>query len=142
MHKQLQHLLLFEAFNIRTKLSGKDVLRKTASFADPEYTDYDGDVTENGFFIAEKTLKWGSGWCSQNSFAPVAIGKIEERDGMTSISVVLRMRLLVLIIFVPIYLSALLCVVPFPFLYLLLRFAFFKPAKRLREALESLLWER
>ena len=57
MNKIVQHLFLFEKFEIQTKLSKKEILKKINSFADPEYTDYYGSVSENEFFIAEKNRK-------------------------------------------------------------------------------------
>ena len=58
---------------------------------------------------------------------------------MTTISMVIRMNLLVLVILAPIYIISLITVVLFPFMLLLLHFAFFKPSKRLKEAIEKML---
>lgn len=142
MNKHIQRLLLFEKFEIKTKLSKKEILKKIESFAAPEYTDYYGSVSESGFFIAEKNRKHFAGGHTQNSFAPIARAKIDEKDGISSVSVVLRMNILVLILFVPIYLISLLLIVPFPIMLIVLYFAFIKPAKRLRETLEDLLLEQ
>ena len=142
MKKIVQHLCLFEKFEIQTKLSKKEILKKIDSFADPEYTDYYGSVSENGFFIAEKNIKAFAIGHTQNSFAPIAKATIEENEDISTISGVLRMNILVLIMFVPIYLISLLLIVPFPVMLILLRVAFFKPAKRLRETLEDLLLEK
>ena len=142
MKKIVQHLCLFEKFEIQTKLSRKEILKKIDSFADPEYTDYYGSVSENGFFIAEKNRKHFAFARTQNSFAPIAKATIEEKEGYSTISGVLRMNALALILFAPIYLISLLLIVPFPIMLIILRVAFFKPAKRLREALEDLLLKK
>lgn len=139
MNKFLQRLFLFEKYEIETRLSKKEILKKIDSFADPEYTDYCGSISEEGFFIAEKIRKSFTGGRSQNPFAPVANAKITEMDGMTTVSLVIRMNLLTLILFAPIYLMSLITVILFPFMLLLTHFAFFKPAKRLKEALENLI---
>jgi len=139
MNKFLQRLFLFEKCDIKTKLSKKEILQKIDSFADPEYTNYYGSISEDEFFIAEKNIKHFNGGHSHNSFAPVAKAKITESDGMTTVSMVIRMNLLALILFAPIYLVSLLTVVLFPFMLILLRFAFVKPAKRLKEKFEDIL---
>ena len=142
MNKIIQHLLLFEKFEIQTKMSKKEILEKVNSFADHEYTDYYGSVSENGFFIAEKNIKHFIGGHTQNSFAPVARASIEEKDGLSSVSVVLRMNILVLILFAPIYFISLLLIVPFPIMLVVLHFAFLKPSKRLKQVLEYILLEK
>ena len=139
MNKFLQRLFLYEKYEIKTKLSKREILKKIDSFADPEYTDYYGGISEDGFFIAEKNRKHFTGGHSQNSFAPVAKAKITDSDGMTTVSMVIRMNLLVLILFAPIYIISLLTVVLFPFMLILLHFAFVKPAKRLKEKIEDIL---
>ena len=139
MNKILQRLFLFEKYDMTTRLSKKEILKKIDSFADPEYTDYYGSISENGFFIAEKNRKHYAGGHSQNSFAPVANASITEGDGMTTVSIMIMMNPLVLIFFAPIYIISLLTVVLFPLMLIFLYFAFVRPAKRLREALENLL---
>lgn len=139
MNKILQRLFLFERCEIKTRLSKKEILKKVDYFADPEYTDYYGSISEDGFVIAEKSRKHLTVGYSQNSFAPVAKAKITESDGMTTVSMVIRMNLLVLILFAPIYIIFLLTVVLCPFVFILLHFAFFKPAKRLKEKIEDIL---
>lgn len=141
MNKFFQRLLLFEKFEVKTKLKKQEVLQKVSSFADPAYTDYYGMVSENGFFLAEKNVKY-SGGHTQNPFAPIARAKIDENEGITSVSVVLRMNILTLIVFVPIYLLSLLLIVTFPIMLLILHFTFVKPARKLKETLENLLQEK
>ena len=132
-------VFFFEKCEIKTKLSKKVILKKIDSWADPEYTDYYGSISEGGFFIAEKNRKYFTGGHIQNPFAPVATAKITESEGMTTVSMVIRMNLLVLILFAPIYIISLLTVVLFPFMLILLYYAFIKPAKRLKETIENLL---
>ena len=139
MNKRIQHLLLFEKLEIQTKLSKKEILKKIESFADPDYTDYYGSVSDDGFFIVEKNRKNFVGGHTQNSFAPIARAKIDEREGISSVSIVIRMNILVLILFAPIYFISLLLILPFPIMLIILYFAFVKPAKRLKETLENLL---
>lgn len=139
MNKHIQHLLLFEKIEIQTNLSKKEILKKVESFADPDYTEYYGSVSDNGFFIAEKNRKAFAGGHTLNCFAPIAWAKIDEQNGISSVSVVLRMHILVLLFFAPIYLISLLLIVPFPIILVILYFSFIKPAKRLKEALENLL---
>ena len=142
MNKLIQHLFLFEKFEIQTKMSKKEIIKKVSSFADPEYTDYYGSVSEDGFFIAEKNRKHFVVGRTQNSFAPTAKARIEEKDGYSTVSGVLRMNILVLILFAPIYLFSLLLIIPFPIMLIILHFAFFKPVKRLKEKLYDLLLEK
>ena len=139
MNKFLQRLFLFEKYEIQTKLSKQQILNKIKSFADPEYTDYYGSISECGFFVGEKNRKYFPSGHSQNPFAPVAKAKIVEKDGITTVSMIIRMNLLVLILFVPIYVMSLLTIVLFPFVLLFLHFTFVKPAKRLKQEIENLL---
>jgi len=142
MNQFVQRLLLFEKCEIQTKLSKKEILQKIDAFADPQYSDYYGNVSEDGFFVAEKNIKTFAGGHSQNSFAPVAKAKITEKEGVTTVSMVIRMKLLVLILFAPIYIISLLTVVLFPLVLILLYFTFVKPAKRLKNSIEDLLVEK
>jgi hypothetical protein len=139
MHKIFQNLFLFEKFEIQTKLSKQEVLKKIDFFLTHEYTDYYGRISDNDFFIAGKNRKHYTGGFSRNSFAPIAKATVTQKEDITVISGVLRMNLLVLIIFIPIYLLSLLLIFPFPFMLVILHFCFFKPAKRLKEALEVFL---
>lgn len=97
MNKFLQRLFLVEKYEIQTKLSKQQILNNIKSFADPEYTDYYGSISECGFFIGEKNRKHFLVGHSQNSFAPVAKAKIVEKDGITTVSMIIRMNLLVMI---------------------------------------------
>lgn len=141
MNRFVQRLLLYEKCEIQTKLSKKEILRRIDSFADPQYSDYYANVSDEGFCVAEKNIKTLAGGHSQNSFAPVAKAKITEKEGVTTVSMVIRMNLLVLILFAPIYVISLLTVVLFPLMLILLHFFFVKPAKRLKISIEDLLIE-
>ena len=141
MNKFFQRLFLFEKCEIKTKLSKQEILNRVTSFVDYEHTDYYGSVSECGFFIGEKYRKHFTGGHTQNSFAPVAKAKITEENGITSVSIVLRMHLMVMILFIPFYVVSLLTIVMFPLVWILLYFAFIKPTKKLKEQIENLLLE-
>ena len=141
MNKFFQRLFLFEKCEIKTKLSKQEILNRVTSFVDYEHTDYYGSVSECGFFIGEKNRKHFTGGHTQNSFAPVAKAKITEENGITSVSIVLRMHLMVMILFIPFYVVSLLTIVMFPLVWIWLYFAFIKPAKKLKEQIENLLKE-
>ena len=141
MNKFFQRLFLFEKCGIKTKLSKQQILTRVTSFLDYEHTDYYGSVSECGFFIGEKNRKYFIGGHSQNSFAPIAKAKIIEENGITSVSMVLRMHILVMILFAPIYVVSLLTIVMFPLVWVLLHFAFVKPTKKLKQQIENLLVE-
>ena len=141
MNKFFQRLFLFEKCGIKTKLSKQQILTRVTSFLDYEHTDYYGSVSEYGFFIGEKNRKRFIGGHTQNSFAPIAKAKIIEENGITSVSIVLRMHILVMILFAPIYVVSLLTIVMFPFVWLLLHFTFVKPTKKLKQQIENLLVE-
>ena len=140
--KIFQTFLPFQKFEIQTKLSKREILHRVDDFADPKYTDYYCHITDNGFVIAEKCLKSLTFGHSKNSFAPVATAEITEKDGISSVKGILRMRIFCLFIFIPIYLISLITLVPFPFTYLLMYFAFIRPANKLKKELEFLLSER
>lgn len=136
MHKFFQHLLLFEKFEIRSRRPKGEILKRLRDLTDPEYTDYYGSVDEDGFFIAEKNRKHFFGGHSQNSFAPVATGTVTEQDGEVVVKGTVRLHMLLIILFAPIYFLCMLTIVLFPFVYLFMYFAFVRPAKRLIESLE------
>lgn len=140
MHTFFQHLLLFEKFEIRSRQPKREILKRLRDLADPEYTDYYGSVDEDDFYIAEKNRKHFFGGHSQNSFAPVATGTVTEQDGEVVVKGTVRLHMLVIILFVPIYFLCMLTIVLFPIVYLFMYFAFVKPAKRLIESLEYRMW--
>ena len=141
MNKFFQRLFLFEKCEIKTKLSKQEILNRVTSFVDYEHTDYYGSVSECGFFIGEKNIKHITGGHTQNSFAPVAKAKIIEENGVASVSMVLRMHLIVMILFIPFYVLSLLTVVLFPFVWIFLHFALVKPSRKLKQQIEDLLIE-
>ena len=141
MNKFFQRLFLFEKCEIKTKLSKQVILNRVTSFVDYEHADYYGSVSACGFFIGEKHRKYFTGGHIHNSIAPVAKAKITEGNGITSVSIVLRMHLMAMILFIPVYVMSLLTIVMFPLVWILLYFAFIKPTKKLKEQIENLLVE-
>ena len=118
----------------------REIQRRIRDFADSE-PDYTGSVSENGFFIAEHPIRSIPGGRIHNSFAPVAKATITETDGITTVSIVFRMNILVLILFAPFYAISLLTLVTFPFMMLLMYIAFIRPLKRMKEYLTNVLTE-
>lgn len=106
---------------------------------DDKYTDYYGSISECGFFVGEKHIKYSAFMRTKNSFSPIAKGTIVENNGVTTVSIITRMHLLVLILFAPLYIISLLTVVLFPFMLLLLHFTFVRPQKRLEQEIDTLL---
>ena len=139
--KFFQIFLPFQKFEFQTALPKAEILRRVRDFADPEYTDYYGGIRDDGFWIAEPCVKHLSFGSSHNSFAPVATAKISENDGLSTVKGIVRMRIPVMLIFIPIYLISILTLVPFPFMFLLMYFAFVRPANKLKKELEVLLSE-
>lgn len=139
-NKFLRWLLLYEKFEIETKLSKEQIQKRIISFVHSESTYYYGNISENGFFIAEKSNKHFVVVSTRNSFVPVAKAKITEKDGISTISVVIRMHILVLVLFAPIYFASLLSVVLFPFMRIFLYFTFLKPSKRLKKSIIETLY--
>lgn len=138
-NKFLRWLLLYEKFEIETKLSKEEIQKRIMSFVNSESRIYYGNISENGFFIAEKSSKHFVVLHSRNSFVPVAKAKITEKDGISTISVVIRMHILVLVLFAPIYFASLLSVVLFPLMRVFLYFAFLRPSKRLKKSINETL---
>ena len=133
--KFFQIFLPFQKFEFQTALPKAEIVRRIRDFADPEYTGYYGKTSDDGFWIAEPCIKHAGFGSSHNSFAPVATAKISENDGISTIKGILRMRLLVMLIFIPIYLLFI------PFTFLLMYFTFVRPADKLKKELEVLLSE-
>ena len=141
MNKLLKWLFLFEKYEIHTKLSKQEILDRVKLFTDEKSHDYYGRILNEGFFIGEKPIKHHGFVRTRNSFAPVAKATITEDNGITTVSRVTRMHLLIWLIFIPIYLMFMLTVILFPFAFLLLYFAFIKPVKRLKLEIEAILTE-
>ena len=141
----LETLFFFHKFQLQTNLTKNEIFKRVEHFVDENDSKYVGYVEENGFRIVEKCFKsfmfFGH---IKNSFAPIAVAKIVEEEGTTTVFCLLRTHMVLQIIFIPIYLSMVLYVFVKPvFLVFLIlsHFAFFHPAKRLKKALESLLTE-
>lgn len=164
--KRFMKLLLFERFKIQTTASTNDLLKSIESLIEAESDDYYGHISEDRFFIGEKNRKYHFGGQSRNSLAPIATGKIQTAETGTTVSVTVRMNLLSCIVLIPIYFCCALCFLfgtvdailqgigamagagafpsyelflPFPIMLILLFFAFWRPAKRLRKKIEAAL---
>ena len=142
MKKIFRRLLLFNKYEIQTKLSKQEIRRRIESFIESERRDYYGKATEIGFFVGLRFIRYHDFVRINNSFAPIAKGEITESGEVTTVSITTRMHLLTLILFAPIYVITLLTVVLFPLVHLLLHFAFAAPQKRLEEEIENLLVDR
>ena len=141
----LEILFLFHRFRLQTKLTKEEILKRVERFVIESKSDYDGWGKNDGFTIVEKPFKsfmlFGG---FRNSFAPVAVAKIVEAHGVTTVSCLLRMNIIIQILMVPIYLSMFFYVfmAPVSLIFLvLLHCAFFHPAKRLKKALINILTE-
>lgn len=132
-------MFLFRSFEIKTTLSSHEVLDKVNALIECETDKYYGRTTRDGFFMGENSRKYYMGGSSQNSFAPVAKATVSTENGVTTVAGTIRMHLIVLILFAPVYLVSLILILPCVLIHLLLHFCFFKPAKRLEETLEYLL---
>ncbi|MBQ9802659.1 MAG: hypothetical protein IJW51_06290 [Clostridia bacterium] len=167
MKKLLGWLLPFEKYTIRTKSAKEAVLQQAISVGAFECESYYSRALKNGFVIAEKTVKAFLVGRTQNSFAPVAHVKMREEDGLTVLSVLVRMRVFVCAIFLPLYLLFLLTfligitelivgvaggaananeladlpplLLPWPILQAVFYIAFKRPAKRMKELLYTLV---
>ena len=95
MHKYLQRALFFEKFEFQTKLSKDEVLEKIRPFTYGLYDDYTARFTDDGFVIAQKPYSHYHILRRHNSFAPVLKATVSEDNGITTVSGVLRMNLLV-----------------------------------------------
>ena len=137
MNKFFRWLLLLEACEIRTRLTKKEILKRIEALSRPEYGEYYGSASEDGFTVGEKPFKQFLGGHSQNSLAPVATARIGDGDGVRTVSVVIGMHPLVRLLFLPVYLISLLTVILFPLMLAVLHFAFRKPARALKEAIEA-----
>ena len=138
---ELKNFFLFQKFEIQSELSKKEILRKVYDFADSEYTDYYCRIKDDGFVIAEKCCRKLTFGYLRNSFAPVATAKMTEKNGLSSVKGILRMRIPVMLLTVPFCFISLITIVTFPFTCLLMYFAFVRPANQLKKELEFLLSE-
>lgn len=140
----LEILFLFHRFRLQTKLTREEILKRAERFVIENEEDYKGHNKKDGFTIVKRYYKsFIFGYC-RNSFAPVAVAKIVEANGVTTVSCLLRMNIIIQILMVPIYLSMFFYVfmAPVSLIFLvLLHCAFFHPAKRLKKALITILTE-
>jgi hypothetical protein len=76
----IQRLFLFEKIVIKTKSSPHNIAKNLNLFADPKGTNYYGRADEKGFFVGQKHRIYNGGIRIDNSFAPVARGRIAARE--------------------------------------------------------------
>ena len=133
---------MFEKFEVQTKLSKDEIQRRIRTFVEFGDDTHYGSLSEDGFVVAQKFYSNSGVVIARNSFAPVAQGRIVESNGITTVSVTLRMHLSVLALFMPLYLLCMLLVAPFPLMFALGYIGFLRPAKKLRAELEELMMER
>lgn len=144
MHEFFQLLFLFRKFEIKAKLSEKEIHKKVNVFLSKEHAVYNGRIYEGGFTVEDRPHKSLPGGHSRNSLAPVAKAKIFDADGISTVSVVIRPNLVVYICWLILYLLSIIVIfhVPaLPFLLLISYFAFIRPSKKLKESLMDLIIE-
>ncbi len=140
--KLIEMLFLFHKFSFQTKLSKDEISKRVGLFISGNSTDYYGWVKENGFYVAKRAFKSLIILHIANSFATVAWAKITVEEETTTVSVLLSMNIIVWIIALLMVFAILISqIVWYPVFLLIMYFAFFRPAKRLKEKLESLLTE-
>ncbi len=137
-----QHLLLFEKFEIKTKISKARVSKLISDLGDSQYNDYYAVISEDGFVVGEKIMKVSGAFRSRNSFAPIATATVTEEGDLRVIRGTLRMNTVALVFFVPLYVLSAVILWLFPFMLLLTHFAVWKSAKKLREDIENILSEQ
>ena len=141
MNKILRRLLLFDLFEIRAKLPADTVRARVRAMAEAEVPAYSVRMTERGFVLAERDTKAPTEGTARGAFAPIVHAAVTESDGVTTVSGIARMSLQTLIPFAILYVCGLLSLILIPIIHVLLHFAFFKPAKRLRKAIEHAINE-
>ena len=143
----LQRLFLFEKFDIKTSLTKEKILNKVETFLCVESEDYYGRLWEDGFYVAERSRRnFGLLWRSRNSFAPVAKAKITENDTGCTVTITIRMNMIVMVLFWPLWILSIPSIfltetygLMFIILLVALILGFFIPAKILREYLVDML---
>lgn len=167
MKKVLINLLPFEKYEIVTDLSKEKIFERISAESDSRNGEYIGLLRKDKFIFAEKTYKHSALGRSRNSFAPVAVARLGEKNGKTLVSVKVRMPLPTCILFFPMYVISVIfflfgliwfvfdiiaaiggsgmtgdflsLLVLLPPEQLLLFFAFKRPAKKLKALLETIL---
>jgi hypothetical protein len=138
--KFIQRIFLFEKIVIKTKSSPHNIARNVNLFADPKGTNYYGRADEKGFFVGQKHRIYNGGIRINNSFAPVARGRITElSDNEREVTVTLRMHAAVLVLFMPMYIASLITLILFPFAYLLAYIGFVRPSRKLKDAIINIV---
>ena len=163
MKRIYQKLLLMERFTIKTRHSPEEVKSRVRDL----HEEYYGRLLSKGFTVYFKHRVTYGPVFVRNSFWPFAFGRIREEGGLTAVSITVTMHPLVCLLMYPIefllaactVLGGLLCVftammghlntemlgvliglIPFVSVFaLMLHFAFFRPARKLRRLLEDAL---
>lgn len=132
-------IFLFHKFSFQTKLPKNKISERAGLFMSGD--DYYGSLRENGFYIGKRPYKSFIIGHARNSFAPVFIGKITDESDVVTVSVIIRMSILVWIITLMLSVVFLISIVFYPLFLLVMYFAFFRPAKKMKEELVALLCE-
>ena len=139
MNKILRRLLLFDAFEIRAKLPSDTVRERMLAMGEAENSAYTVRAAARGFTVTEGGA---SADTARGAFSPIAHVCVSEADGVTTVSGITRMRLETLVPFAILYVCGLFSLILIPVMHILLHYAFFKPAKRLRKTLERAINEK
>ena len=138
MNKILRRLLLFDLFEIRTRLPSDTVRERILAMAEAEASAYAVMDTARGLTVTERGA---SADTARGAFAPIAHVSISEADGTSTVSGISRIRMQTLIPFAVLYVCGLFSLILIPIIHVFLHFAFFKPAKKLRRAIERAIGE-
>ena len=138
MNKILRRLLLFDLFALRAEMNADTVRERVLAMAEAEDSAYTVKAGARGLTVTEHSA---SADTLRGAFAPVVHLSVIEADGATTVSGIARMRLETLIPFGIFYACGLLSLILIPIIHVFLHFAFFKPAKRLRKAIEHAINE-
>ena len=140
MKKLLQFLFFFEKYEIKTTLSKMQILQNVVTYANPRHSDFVCGISTDKFMIVEKQENPQR----YTSFPCFLKAKMTESDGITSVSIVIKMPLflqIVLSFFVCLGIASLLFIFLIP-LHFLLHSSFKKATKKLKNITHNLLMEK
>lgn len=86
----LKDLHLCKVHEMETKLPKKKVLARLKDVCDPTDNDYQGRVTDDGFYLERKNNRPSEPYTIRRGFKIAASGSVTEADGITKISFVIR----------------------------------------------------
>ena len=130
--KLIEMIFLFHKFSFQTKLSKEEISKRVGLFISGNSTDYYGWVKENGFYVAKRASKSLIILHIAMSFAPVASAKITIEEDITTVSVLLRMHIVVWIIVLLIFFVILISYIVWSPVFLLIIHKVYKKVKLLR----------